>query len=40
MRTVIANIYYLVIDLPGNVWRITKHFFENSLSTWWNSHYR
>ena len=35
----ISNILYLVIELPGNVWRIRKSFFENSLRKWWHSHY-
>ena len=40
MRAAIANIYYLVFDLRGNVWRITRNFFENSVTKWWYSHYR
>ena len=40
MLTAISNICYLVIGLPGNAWRTTKHFFESSLRSWWYSHYR
>ena len=39
MLAVISNICYLVIDLPGNTWRITRRFFKDSLSKWWYSHY-
>jgi hypothetical protein len=39
MSPAVSNIYYLVIDLPGNVWLRTKNFFDNTLTTWWNSHY-
>lgn len=39
MLTGILNVYYLVIQLPGNAWRITKDFFQNWLRKWWYSHY-
>ena len=39
MSPAISNIYYLVIELPSAIWRMTKNFFENSLTKWWNSHY-
>lgn len=37
MLTWISNIYYVVIGLPGTIWRATsgKHFVKR----WWDSHY-
>jgi hypothetical protein len=39
MLTGISNVYYLVIELPGNAWQTVKNFFKNSLRKWWYSHY-
>jgi hypothetical protein len=39
MLTAISNTYYIVISLPGAIWRTVKNFVENTLRKWWNSHY-
>jgi hypothetical protein len=39
MSAVISNLYHLVIQLPGSVWRAMKNFVGNSLPKWWDSHY-
>jgi hypothetical protein len=39
MLLVISDIYYLVIELPGNAWQTVKNFFSGSLRKWWRSHY-
>jgi hypothetical protein len=35
MLTWIANIYYVVIAIPGTLWRTIRKL----AAKWWNSHY-
>lgn len=37
MLTWIADIYYLLIELPGKIWHAT--FGRNLVGKWWYSHY-
>jgi hypothetical protein len=39
MSPAISNVYYVVIGLPGAIWRMVKNLFGNSLGKWWCSHY-
>ena len=35
----ISDVYYLMIQLPGNTWQAVKDFFGITLRKWWFSHY-